>query len=91
MRTLFLMPIIHTLPSSFDKATQDFSSAQKLAYQHAFEADQLTNQSYMDLIEDGWRIHGICKKNEIDKTMGERKPDTLWFFAIWAFKNHAFA
>lgn len=31
--------LIHTLPSSFDEATKDFSAAQKHAYQHAFEAD----------------------------------------------------
>ncbi|MFZ2313279.1 MAG: hypothetical protein WAV82_11730, partial [Methylobacter sp.] len=30
---------IHTLPSSLDEATKDFSTAQKHAYQHAFEAD----------------------------------------------------
>jgi len=31
--------LIHTLPSSLDEATKDFSAAQKQAYQHAFEAD----------------------------------------------------
>lgn len=31
--------LIHTLPSSLDEATKDFSTAQKHAYQHAFEAD----------------------------------------------------
>ncbi len=31
--------LIHTLPSSLDQATKDFSTAQKHAYQHAFEAD----------------------------------------------------
>ncbi|MGZ8184797.1 MAG: hypothetical protein ACXWT1_22885 [Methylobacter sp.] len=31
--------LIHTLPSSLDEATKDFSSAQRHAYQHAFEAD----------------------------------------------------
>ncbi|WP_367301493.1 hypothetical protein [Methylobacter tundripaludum] len=31
--------LIHTLPSSLDEATKDFSAAQKHAYQHAFEAD----------------------------------------------------
>jgi hypothetical protein len=31
--------LIHTLPSSLDQATKDFSAAQKRAYQHAFEAD----------------------------------------------------
>jgi hypothetical protein len=31
--------LIHTLPSSFNEATKDLSSAQKHAYQHAFEAD----------------------------------------------------
>ncbi|MBL6985779.1 MAG: hypothetical protein ISR72_01840 [Methylobacter sp.] len=31
--------LIHTLPSSFDEATSGFSSAQKMAYQCAFEAD----------------------------------------------------
>jgi len=31
--------LIHTLPSSFDEATKDFSIAQKHAYQCAFEAD----------------------------------------------------
>lgn len=33
--------LIHTLPSSFDEATKDFSSVQKLAFQHAFEADMI--------------------------------------------------
>ncbi len=33
--------LIHTLPSSFDEATKDFSTAQKHAYQCAFEADIL--------------------------------------------------
>jgi len=23
---------------------------------------RVINQAYMDLIEEGWRIHGICKK-----------------------------
>ncbi|MFA6072049.1 MAG: hypothetical protein WC810_26070 [Janthinobacterium sp.] len=31
--------LIHTLPSSLDEAVCDFSSAQKKAYQNAFEAD----------------------------------------------------
>ena len=31
--------LIHTLPSSFEEAVCDFSSAQKQAYQSAFEAD----------------------------------------------------
>ncbi|WP_374089330.1 hypothetical protein [Methylomicrobium lacus] len=31
--------LIHTLPSSLDEATKDFSPAQKHTYQHAFEAD----------------------------------------------------
>jgi len=31
--------LIHTLPSSLDEATKDFSTAQKHTYQHAFEAD----------------------------------------------------
>jgi len=31
--------LIHTLPSSVDEATSDFSSTQKQAYQRAFEAD----------------------------------------------------
>ena len=31
--------LIHTLPSSVDEAISDFSSAQKQAYQRAFEAD----------------------------------------------------
>ena len=31
--------LIHTLPSSVDEATSDFSPAQKQAYQRAFEAD----------------------------------------------------
>ncbi|HEY8218784.1 MAG TPA: hypothetical protein VIF86_01675 [Methylobacter sp.] len=31
--------LIHTLPSSFDEATKNLSTAQKHAYQHAFEAD----------------------------------------------------
>lgn len=31
--------MIHTLPSSIDMATSDFSSAQKQAYERAFEAD----------------------------------------------------
>lgn len=31
--------LIHTLPSSLDEATKDFSAAQKHTYQHAFEAD----------------------------------------------------
>jgi len=31
--------LIHTLPSSVDEAISNFSSAQKLAYQRAFEAD----------------------------------------------------
>jgi hypothetical protein len=31
--------LIHTLPSSLNEATKDFSAAQKQAYQHAFEAD----------------------------------------------------
>ncbi len=31
--------LIHTLPSSLDEATNNFSTAQKHAYQHAFEAD----------------------------------------------------
>ncbi|MDI1232101.1 MAG: hypothetical protein PSU93_13210 [Methylobacter sp.] len=31
--------LIHTLPSSLDEATKEFSTAQKHAYQHAFEAD----------------------------------------------------
>lgn len=31
--------LIHTLPSSLDEATKDFSTAQKHAYQYAFEAD----------------------------------------------------
>ena len=31
--------LIHTLPSSVDEAVSDFSSAQKQAYQRAFEAD----------------------------------------------------
>jgi|CXWL01.1.fsa_nt_gi hypothetical protein len=31
--------LIHTLPSSIEEATSDFSFAQKLAYERAFEAD----------------------------------------------------
>lgn len=31
--------LIHTLPSSFDEATRDFSEVQKQAYKKAFEAD----------------------------------------------------
>lgn len=31
--------LIHTLPSSLDEATKDFSAAQKHAYQQVFEAD----------------------------------------------------
>ena len=31
--------LIHTLPSSIEEATRDFSSVQKQAYLHAFEAD----------------------------------------------------
>jgi hypothetical protein len=31
--------LIHTLPSSLDEATNNFSTAQKHAYQYAFEAD----------------------------------------------------
>jgi len=31
--------LIHTLPSSFNEAIKDLSTAQKHAYQHAFEAD----------------------------------------------------
>ncbi|MGJ0484655.1 MAG: hypothetical protein ACR65R_08985 [Methylomicrobium sp.] len=31
--------LIHTLPSSLDEATKDFSAAQKHTYQRAFEAD----------------------------------------------------
>jgi hypothetical protein len=31
--------LIHTLPSSLDEATKDFSAEQKYTYQHAFEAD----------------------------------------------------
>jgi hypothetical protein len=31
--------LIHTLPSSVEEATSDFSLAQKQAYQHAFDAD----------------------------------------------------
>ena len=34
--------LIHTLPSSIEEATNGFSSAQKMAYQRAFEAD-MTN------------------------------------------------
>jgi hypothetical protein len=49
------------------------------------------NQSYMDLIEDGWRIHGICKKKETDKTIAERNPDTKWYFAIWPVKKYVVA
>jgi hypothetical protein len=45
-------------------------------------------QLYMYLIEDGLRIHGICKKNEIDKTMRERNPDTQWYFALWPVKKY---
>jgi len=49
------------------------------------------NQSYMDLIEEGWRIHGISKKKEIDKTIGQRDPHTQWFFAIWPVKRYVVA
>ena len=45
----------------------------------------------MDLIEDGWRIHGICKKIEIDKTIGEGNPDTQWYFALWPVKKYVVA
>jgi hypothetical protein len=45
----------------------------------------------MDLIEDGWRIHGICKKKETDKTIAERNPDTKWYFAIWPVKKYVVA
>jgi hypothetical protein len=45
----------------------------------------------MDLIEEGWRIHGICKKKEIDKTMQERNPDTQWYFALWPVKKYVVA
>jgi hypothetical protein len=45
----------------------------------------------MDLIEDGWRIHGICKKKEIDKTIAERNLDIKWFFAIWPVKKYVVA
>jgi len=31
--------LIHTLPSSLDEVTKDFSTEQKHTYQHAFEAD----------------------------------------------------
>ena len=31
--------LIHTLPTSLDEATKDFSTVQRLAYEHAFEAD----------------------------------------------------
>ena len=33
--------LIHTLPSSIEEATNDFSSAQKIAYQRAFDADMI--------------------------------------------------
>ena len=33
--------LIHTLPSSIEEATNGFSLAQKIAYQHAFEADMI--------------------------------------------------
>ena len=33
--------LIHTLPSSIEEATNGFSSAQKIAYQRAFEADMI--------------------------------------------------
>jgi len=33
--------LIHTLPSSIEEATDGFSSAQKIAYQRAFEADMI--------------------------------------------------
>jgi hypothetical protein len=52
---------------------------------------RVINQSYMNLIEDGWRIHGICKKIEIDKTIGEGNPDTQWYFALWPVKNYVVA
>jgi hypothetical protein len=33
--------LIHTLPTSLDEATKDFSAVQKLAYERAFEADMI--------------------------------------------------
>jgi hypothetical protein len=35
--------LIHTLPSSIEEATKGFSSAQKLAYSRAFEADMINS------------------------------------------------
>jgi hypothetical protein len=52
---------------------------------------RVINQSYMDLIEDGWRIHGLCKKIDIDKTIGERNPYTQWCFALWPVKKYVVA
>ena len=52
---------------------------------------RVINQSYMDLIDDGWRIHGICKKIDIDKTIGEGNPDTQWYFALWPVKKYVVA
>jgi hypothetical protein len=33
--------LIHTLPTSLDEATKDFSKAQRLAYKRAFKADMI--------------------------------------------------
>jgi len=51
--------LIHTLPSSFDEATRNFSDVQKQAYQEAFEADiinllvgPLAEANYVALCDD---------------------------------------
>lgn len=51
--------LIHTLPSSFDEATRDFSEVQKQAYKEAFEADiinllvgPLAEANYVALCDD---------------------------------------
>ncbi|CAA9890647.1 conserved hypothetical protein [Candidatus Methylobacter favarea] len=67
--------LIHTLPSSIDMATRDFSSAQKQAYECAFDAD-IVNMLAGPLAEAKY----IAQRDDELINPGLVNPDSLHFY-----------